>query len=200
MGRAPEKPWQVTWRCDKVHLYSPREAFLSHPWRFSSPEWTRQGSPAAGWLGELLGSFPPEIIQPWSFLQAALDIHQHRPGHSPHPQGDFPPFFLICSQSPGFGSRLASSRMHLRADRKDLPSPALSVPIIPRGSRTGWFQAQPKLPSQILCVHLEGFKHGLICDPCGCHQKMLRASCVIVPCEVLVAQGKLPGFPQHRAV
>lgn len=29
-------------------------------------------------------------------------------------------------------------------------------------SRTGWFQAQPKPPTQILCVHQEGFGHSLI--------------------------------------
>lgn len=29
--------------------------------------------------------------------------------------------------------------------------------------------------------------HGLVCDPCDCPQKILRASCVTVPREVLMA-------------
>lgn len=95
----------------------------------------------------------------WNFLQATLDIHQHSSGQNPHPQGDFSPF------SPS-GLKFGSGQ---------------------RGSRTGWFKAQPKLPSQIPRVHQEGFMHSLTCDPCGCPQKTLRASCVIVPREVLMA-------------
>lgn len=49
--------------------------------------------------------------------------------------------------------------------------------INPRGSRTGWFQAQPKVPSPIPCVHQEGLIHGLICDPCDCPQKTQGQLC-----------------------
>lgn len=200
MGKAPEKPRQVMGRYDKAHLYSPREAFLSHPWRFSSPEWTRQGPPEAGWPGGLLESFPPGIILPWSFLQATLDIHQHSPGQSPHPQGDFPPFPHLLSE-PWVWIQAGILQDAPEGRWKDFPCP--------RGSRTGWFQAQPKVPSQIPCVHQEGFIHGLICDPCDCPQRTFRASCVIVPSEVLMATsaqistsfgdtGKTPWIPSGQ--
>lgn len=149
MGKAPEKPQQEMWRCDKVHLYSPREGFLSHPWRFSDPEWTRQGPPAARWPGELQGSFPPGITLPWSFLQATLDIHQHSPESSS--SGGFLPFFPICSQSPGFGSRLAFPRMHLRADKEGFSMTCFICPPHPKGQQDRMVSssAQTAIPNPV---------------------------------------------------
>lgn len=48
--------------------------------------------------------------------------------------------------------------------------------------------------------------HGLICDPCDCPQKILRASCVTVPREVLTAtsaqktRGKTPWIPSGQGM
>lgn len=46
VGKAPEKPQWVTWRCNVVFcdLYEvPGEVCSLHSWRFSSPEWIKQG-------------------------------------------------------------------------------------------------------------------------------------------------------------
>lgn len=62
---------------------------------------------------------------------------------------------------------------------------------------------------QIPCVHQEGSICGLIHDPCDCPQKMLGASCVIVPSEIPMATsaqkstsfggtGKPPSIPSAQ--
>lgn len=58
-----------------------------------------------------------------------------------------------CYQSPGIGSRLASSSMHLRADRRNFPLHGMSVPLIPRS----------RVP-----VRQDGFKLSPNCQPKSC--------------------------------
>lgn len=149
------------------------EAFWSHPWRFSSPEWTSQGPPAARWPGELPGSFPPGIILPWSFLQATLRLSTNVPlARVLILRGIFPPFPHLLSE-PWVWIQAGILQDAPQGRQEGFSMTCLSVPVIPRGSRTGWFHTQPRPPSQIPCVHQEGSICGLIHDPCDCPQKML---------------------------
>lgn len=121
-------------------------------------------------------------------------------------RGISPPF-PGCCQSTGFGSRLASSRMHPRADRRDFPLHGMSVLIIPR-SRVPVGQDGFKLRPNYQPKSFVSIRKGLdivasmpTC-PCGCPQKMLRAGCglVIIPSEVpmTTAAWKTPALVAHR--
>lgn len=141
----------------------------------------------------------------------AMEFFTSHTGHEPafpwpkssSSGGFFPPFPHLLSE-PWVWIQAGILQDAPEGRWKDFP--AL---INPRGSRTGWFQAQPKVPSSIPCVHQEGLIHGLICDPCDCPQKTLRASCVIVPSEVPMATsaqkstsfggtGKTPWIPSGQ--
>jgi len=77
--------------------------------------------------------------------------------------GTFFPLSQAAIMTPDFRSRLASSRMHPRANRRDFPLCGMSVPIVPKSrgcQRAGWFH--PKPPRQIPRVCQEGFGHGLV--------------------------------------
>lgn len=108
----PALSGKVTWRPPKVR------STMNYPavedGGFGKPPWGCP--PVLPWLGQ------------WGRVTGTLLILR----------GIFFPLSPGCFQRPGFGSKLASSRMHPRADRRDFLLHGMSVPIIPRSREWQW--------------------------------------------------------------